>query len=139
MAFSHRGGCFSYSDPATELVSRALSWLTLGRGYNGLNLTSYPYSQANLGAKFSPALADRAFIIITGAPRNFKSYGAPTFSLSGSNVRHRVGWAVLPGPSSNRNLSRFIFMAALAAYSASRGPMAKDGTSYPYFFYLRSA
>jgi len=121
MAFSQGGGCFSYSDPSTELISRSLSWLTLGQAYNNLNLTSYPTSQTNLNNKFSPSFIDRAFIVISGTPRSFNSYGVPTFSLSGSNVRHRVGWAVLPGPSANRSLARFVLMAALAAYSASRG------------------
>lgn len=65
-------------------------------------------------------MPQRAFAVVTNNPRRFYTYGIPTFSTSSSNVRSRLGWAVLPGPSGNKSLSRFIFMAALAAYSTSK-------------------
>lgn len=139
MAFAHRGVCITYGDPTTELVSRALSWLTLGQTYNSYNLAAYPSSRVNFNnGPYSPR-PDRAFAVIAGAPRHFRSHGVPTFSLSGSNVRHRVGWAVLPGPLNNKNLSRFILMAALVAYATSKGRLAQDGINNPYILYLRSA
>jgi hypothetical protein len=118
--FQHRGVCFTHGTPSTELVSRALTWLTLGQTYYNLNLTQRPLPQTNLNNKGAVPFPPKSFWLISTTPRRFNSYGAPTFSLSGSNVRHRLGWAVLPGPSNNKSLNKFIFLAALVAYRSSK-------------------
>lgn len=118
--FAHRGVCFSSGAAPTELVTKALTWLTLGQTYHTFSLPHRPLAQANLNNKPSLAFPPKAFWLITDHPRRFHSYGSPTFALSGSNVRHRVGWAVLPGPSSNKSLSKFVLLAALAAYKSSK-------------------
>jgi len=120
-AFQHRGVCFTHGAPSTELVSRALTWLTLGRTNYTQNLPWRPLPQGNLNRGPGHALPPRAFWLLPTSLRRFNSFGAPTFALSGSNVRARVGWAVLPGPSNNKALSKLVFLAALAAYRSSVG------------------
>lgn len=59
--FQHRGVCFTHGTPSTELVSRALTWLTLGQTYYSLNLTQRPLPQVNLNNRGGLAFPPRSF------------------------------------------------------------------------------
>lgn len=119
-AFQLRGVCYVYGSPAESLISKSFTWLTLGGAYYDSNLSRHPLSRVNLNRSFPANFPAKAFWLITATQRSFKSNGLPTFSLSGSNVRNRVGWSVLPGPSGNKALSKLIMIAALAAYRTSK-------------------
>lgn len=118
--FLKKGVCYICGAPSVELVSRAFAWLTLGQMHHTSNFPRYPLSQINTNKKPKASFPYKAFAVITGSPRSFYTFRIPTFALSGSNVRHRTGWAVLPGPTSNKALSKFTLTATLAAYRLSK-------------------
>ncbi len=119
-SFSQHGVCLTAGLPSTELIGKALAWLTSGNSYNITNVSHNPKAITNYQNSDFLRLPSRSFWLVTNHPRYFLDGGLPVFALKGSNVRNRIGWATLPGPATNRALGSFLLLAALVAYKTSK-------------------
>jgi hypothetical protein len=119
-AFAARGACVAYGPGPLELIAKAFTWLTLPHADRSTN--SFAYSAAlNLPPQGVDSAHPRSFYILLDTPRYHGFTAHPVFALTGSETRHRLGWACLPGPSNNPHLKHFLLTAALAAYKSGAG------------------
>ena len=123
--------CLVCGTPQTQLLGSALTWLTLGAGRGASvaqlataapapHTTAHQTSFRRLGVDVQPV--PNGFWLVLGKPRYFSNGGAPVFTFSGSNMRNRLGWAVLPGPSNNPALHAYLLAVALVGYRGALPP-----------------
>jgi hypothetical protein len=119
-SFAQHGVCLTFGLPSTELIGKALAWLTSGNSHSVTNASHSPKAALNCSTNNLARLSPKAFWLVTNHPRYFIDGGFPVFALKGSNVRNRLGWATLPGPTTNKALGAFLLLAALVAYKSSK-------------------